>query len=58
VRNHRFGVGMKGDAEVALDLFRKPVSIRVVQAHFKRLESPQHSRADPAGSYRAHLHPF
>src|SRR6266516_1908214 len=54
--HHRLGVRVVGYAELALDLLRESVSIGVVQSHLKRLQPPEDSGADPAGSDRPDLH--
>ena len=56
--HHRLGVQVVGDAELALDLVRESVSIGVVQSHLKRLQPPEDSGTDPAGSDRPDLHSF
>jgi hypothetical protein len=57
-RHHRLGVRVVGHAEFALNLLGESVSIGVVQAHLKRLQPPQYSGTDPAGSDRPDLHSF
>src|SRR5680860_1774947 len=56
--HQRLGVRVVGHAKLALDLLRESVSIGVVQSHLKRLQPPEYSGTDPAGSDCPDLHSF
>ena len=47
---------MPGETESSSTVFRKAVTVRVVQMHVERLQAAQHREADPAGGDRADMH--
>ena len=57
-RDHRLGVLVEGDAELALEASRQPVAVGVVQADLERLQAAQHGRPDAPGGDGADLHPL
>lgn len=47
---------MESNAELLLDLVRKPVPVGVVQLDIERFEPAQHRGADPPSAHRADVH--
>ena len=58
VRHHVGRALVKGQAQLAFHVGRKPVAIGVVEVDVKSLEAPQHARADATGGDRSDGHPL